>query len=110
MLFNEVVSLEKKKVYTLVGCALILFPVLAGAQAVAPPLSFFAEDGGLNCHIIVGSKAAAQDVVCATQLAAFLGTLLYEVQETTIESELYISEHEDIPPGMIVYDNPMTLE
>jgi len=87
----------------------VLITALVGAQD-APPLSFFVEEGQIRSVIVVGSQAAAQDVASATTLAVFLGSQTYTETSVQVNPEICISEHEDVPTGTTIYDDPLTLK
>ncbi|MGD2249245.1 MAG: S-layer protein, partial [Candidatus Methanofastidiosia archaeon] len=69
--------MKLKKIGAVLAGAALLGATLAGAAAQdVPPTEFFIdpETGQPNVVIVVGSGAAAMDVVSATMLAAKIGT------------------------------------
>lgn len=96
-----------KALLIILVCAVVF---TSSAQENLPPFSFFVDEGEPNTVIIVGSAAAASDVVAATELAVFISSQTYIEQHIELEPEIYISKHESINPGEMVIENPDTLQ
>jgi S-layer protein (TIGR01564 family) len=101
-------NMKLKKIGAVLAGAALLGATLAGAAAQdVPPTEFFIdpETGQPNVVIVVGSGAAAMDVVSATMLAAKIGTMTYtETEEEVIFIETFIVVHEDINPIFLIHN------
>ncbi len=86
-----------------VEVTLVLITLLAaipGAAQDVPPRDFFVDlkTGDLHVFIIVGSRAAEEDIVSATMLAAKITTFAYgEPREVTF-TKTYKTVHENVNP------------
>ncbi|MBU7028517.1 MAG: S-layer protein, partial [Theionarchaea archaeon] len=98
-----------RKIGAVLAGAALLGATLAGAVAAqdVPPEDFFVDPatGEPNVVIVVGSGAAAMDVVSATMLAAKIGTMTYteEPGEVTF-TKTYKAVHENIDPFLINFN------
>ncbi|MGC1121060.1 MAG: S-layer protein, partial [Candidatus Methanofastidiosia archaeon] len=95
-----------RKIGTLViGSLLPLAMVASAAAQEVPPTDFFVdpETGQPNCVIVVGSGAAAMDVVSATMLAAKIGTMTFtETEDEVTFTDTSVAVHEDVNPIIFV--------
>lgn len=98
--------MKLKKIGAVLAGAALLGATLAGAAAQdVPPTDFFIdpETGQPNVVIVVGSGAAAMDVVSATMLAAKIGTMTFTEEEAEVTfTETSIAVHEDINPILVM--------
>ncbi len=90
-----------KKIGVAISGALLLGSTLVGAVGAATDLNkdFFINpsDGEPTCLIVVGSNAAAEDVVSASWISAQIGSMAYYTEETedqNIYSVIYDEEAE----------------
>jgi hypothetical protein len=102
--------MKMRKIGAVLAGAALLGATLAGAVAAqnVPPTDFFIdpETGQPNMAIVVGSGAAAMDVVSATMLAAKVGTMTFIEKPGEITfTKTYKAIHEDIDP-IIVWGYP----
>jgi hypothetical protein len=94
--------MKLKKIGAVLAGAALLGATLAGAAAQdVPPTDFFIDPdtGQPNVVIVVGSDAAAMDVVSATMIAAKIGTMTFteETGEATF-TRTFKAIHENIDP------------
>lgn len=99
--------MKLRKIALLLLVFSLIFPL--SAQEVPPP-TFFSENGVINAKIIVGSTAAASDVVAATEMAVFLSTKSYATKQIELEPEVHVSLHEGISSCNMTIDRPDTLD
>ncbi|MBU7044356.1 MAG: S-layer protein, partial [Theionarchaea archaeon] len=102
--------MKLKKIGAVLAGAALLGATLAGAVAAqdVPPDDFFVdpETGQPNMVIVVGSGAAAMDVVSATMLAAKVGTMTFTEKPGEVTfTKTYKAVHENIDP-IIVWGYP----
>ncbi len=95
--------MKLRKIGAVLAGAALLGATLAGAVAAqeVPGKDFFVDPatGQPKCVIVVGSGAAAMDVVSATMLAAKIGTMTYTEQPGEVTfTKTYKAVHEDIDP------------
>ncbi|EHR78093.1 hypothetical protein OCC_04525 [Thermococcus litoralis DSM 5473] len=69
----------------------------ASAQSELPGKEFFVKDGMPNVKIVVGSNAAAMDVVSAADVAVALGTLLYTEKEVEAGATAVVVKEDTAP-------------
>jgi hypothetical protein len=101
--------MKLRKIGAVLAGATLLGATLAGAVAAqdVPPTDFFIdpETGEPNVVIIVGSGAAAMDVVSATMLAAKIGTMTYTQQTGEVTfTKTYKAVHENIDPFLLNFN------
>ncbi|MBU7040674.1 MAG: S-layer protein, partial [Theionarchaea archaeon] len=101
--------MELRKIGAVLAGAALLGATLAGAAAQeVPPTDFFVdpETGQPTCVIVVGSGAAAMDVVSATMLAAKIGTMTFTEQEDEVTfTDTSVAVHEDVNPMLFVVNS-----
>ncbi|MBU6998941.1 MAG: S-layer protein, partial [Theionarchaea archaeon] len=101
--------MELRKIGAVLAGAALLGATLAGAAAQeVPPTDFFVdpETGQPTCVIVVGSGAAAMDVVSATMLAAKIGTMTFTEQEDEVLfTDTSVAVHEDVNPLLFVVNS-----
>jgi hypothetical protein len=95
--------MKLRKIGAVLAGAALLGATLAGAVAAqdVPPHDFFIdpETGQPNMVIVVGSGAAAMDVVSATMLAAKVGTMTFTEKPGEVTfTKTYKAVHENINP------------
>jgi len=100
--------MKLKKIGAVLAGAALLGATLAGAAAQdVPPTEFFVdpETGEPNLVIVVGSGAAAMDVVSATMIAAKVGTMTYTEQPGEVTfTKVYKAVHENIDPFLVNFN------
>jgi len=97
--------MKLRKIGAVLAGAALLGATLAGAAAQdVPGTEFFVdpETGEPNVVIVVGSGAAAMDVVSATMLAAKIATMTYTEKPGEVTfTKTYKAVHEDIDPFIV---------
>ena len=99
--------MKLRKIGAVLAGAALLGATLAGAVAAqdVPSTDFFVDPdtGQPNVVIVVGSGAAAMDVVSATMLAAKIATMTYTEQPGEVTfTKTYKAVHENVDPFLII--------